>query len=85
LGLFLFYNSWELRLSFVSLGIIKKVMTKIQILEELKEAFPEMNLEQAFGVVDRVLSTAEELTEEGHSFDETELIVEIGHFMLFEN
>ncbi len=61
-------------------------MTELQILFKLEEAYGKvMTLEQALEAMGRVVFTVETLTQEGHSFNEEELILEIGDFLLNEN
>tara|TARA_R110000868_G_C10353077_1_gene716507 strand:- start:292 stop:477 length:186 start_codon:yes stop_codon:yes gene_type:complete len=61
-------------------------MTELQILFQLEKAYGKvMTLEQALEAMGRVVFTVEALTQEGHSFNEGELILEIGDFLLNEN
>ena len=61
-------------------------MTELQILFQLEKAYGKvMTLEQALEAMGRVVFTIEALTQEGHSFNEEELILEIGDFLLNEN
>lgn len=61
-------------------------MTELQILFQLEKAYGKvMTLEQALEVMGRVVFTIEELTQEGHSFNEEELVLELGDFILNEN
>jgi hypothetical protein len=61
-------------------------MTELQILFQLERAYGKvMTLEQALEAMGRVVFTVEELTQEGHSFNEEELILEIADFLIHEN
>jgi|TARA_R110000822_G_C15003575_1_gene461090 hypothetical protein len=61
-------------------------MKELQILFQLEKAYGKvMTLEQALEAMGRVIFTVEELTQEGHSFSEEELILEIGDLLINEN
>jgi hypothetical protein len=61
-------------------------MTELQILFQLERAYGKvMTLEQALEAMGRVVFTVEELTQEGHSFNEEELIIEIADSLIHEN
>jgi|LakMenEpi03Aug12_release.lakeMendotaPanAssembly.Ray.scaffolds.fasta_scaffold759793_2 hypothetical protein len=61
-------------------------MTELQILFQLERAYGKvMTLEQALEAMGRVVFTVEELTQEGHSFNEEELILEIADSLIHEN
>lgn len=60
-------------------------MTEVQILFQLEKLYGKvMTLEQALEVRGRVVFTRNTLIEEGHDFDEVELINELGDFILNE-
>jgi hypothetical protein len=61
-------------------------MTELQILFQLERAYGKvMTLEQALEAMGRVVFTVEELTQEGHSFNEEELILEIADSLIHQN
>jgi hypothetical protein len=61
-------------------------MTELQILFQLERVYGKvMTLEQALEAMGRVVFTVEELTQEGHSFNEEELILEIADSLIHEN
>jgi hypothetical protein len=61
-------------------------MTELQILFQLERAYGKvMTLEQALEAMGRVVFTVEELTQEGHSFNEEELILEIADSLIHED
>jgi hypothetical protein len=61
-------------------------MTELQILFQLERAYGKvMTLEQALEAMGRVVFTVKVLTQEGHSFNEEELILEIADSLIHEN
>jgi hypothetical protein len=60
-------------------------MTQEQIFKQLTEKYGKvMTLEQATEAIDRITETIDVLNEEGHEFSESDIVDEIGHYILNE-
>jgi len=58
-------------------------MTQEQIFKQLTEKYGKvMTLEQATEAIDRITETIDVLNEEGHEFNESDIVDEIGHYIL---